>query len=140
MGVGCGYVAPLAGLVRSQGLAVMGCGSGLICVRASAGLGDFDGCRLGFCAVGCSGARWRARWRPSASGLRGVFRAGPGVAPRGGGWLGNRVRWQRRWLGRQARRAVWRVGLLGCLGCRRCQCAEACGVARGCVCVGLSFG
>ena len=32
MGVGCGYVVPSAGLVRSQGLAVSGCGSGLICV------------------------------------------------------------------------------------------------------------
>ena len=63
MGVGCPYVAPSAGLVRSQGLAVMGCGSGLIRVGALAGLGGFDGCGLGFGAVGRSGARWRARWR-----------------------------------------------------------------------------
>ena len=140
MGVGRGYIAPLAGLVRSQGLAIMGCGSGLIFFGALAGLGGFDGCRLGFGAVGRSSARWRARWRPSASGPLGVFWAGPGVAPRGGGWLGNRVRWRRRWLGGQARRAVWRVGLLGCCGCRRCRCADACGVARGCVCAGLGFG
>ena len=32
VGVDCGYVVPSAGLVRSQGLAVSGCGSGLICV------------------------------------------------------------------------------------------------------------
>ena len=52
MGVGCGYVASWAGLIRSQGLAVMGCGSGLMRVRALAGLGGFDGCGLGFGAVG----------------------------------------------------------------------------------------
>ena len=39
------------------------------------------------------------RWPPSASGLFGDFWAGPGVAPRGGGLLGNGVRWRRRWLG-----------------------------------------
>ena len=61
MGVACGWVAPLACQVRSEGLAVMGCGSGLICVGALAGLGGFDGCRLGFGAAGRSGARWRAR-------------------------------------------------------------------------------
>ena len=32
VGVGCGYVVPWAGLVRSQGLAVSGRASGLICV------------------------------------------------------------------------------------------------------------
>ena len=60
MGVACGYVAPLAGLVRSQGFAVIGRGWDLICVGALAGLGGFDSCRLGFGAVECSGARWRA--------------------------------------------------------------------------------
>ena len=39
VGVGCGSVVPLAGLVRSQGLAVSGCGSGLICVWVLARLG-----------------------------------------------------------------------------------------------------
>ena len=74
------------------------------------------------------------------SGSFGVFRAGPGVAPRGGGWLGNGVRWRRRWLGGQARRAVWRAELLRCCGCRRRRCADACGVARGSVCAGSGFG
>ena len=117
MGVGCGYVAPSAGLVRSQGLAVMGCGSGLTRVGASSGLGGFDSCGLGFGAVGPSGARWCVRQRPSASGLLGGFWAGHGAAPRGGGWLGIGVRWWRRGLGGQARRAVWCTGLLGCGGC-----------------------
>ena len=40
----------------------------------------------------------------------------------------------------QARRVVWRAGLLGCCGCRRCRCADACGVLRGCVRAGLGFG
>ena len=143
MGVGCGYVAPSAGLVRSQGLAVLGCGSGWIRVGVLAGLGGWNGCGLGLGVFGRSGARWRVRWRPSASGLFGVFQAGPGVVPRGGGWLGwlgNGVRWRRRWLGGQARRAVWRAGLLGCCGCRRRRCAGASGVARGCVCARLGFG
>ena len=39
MAVGCVYVFPSAGLVRSQGLTVSGCGSALICVGASAWLG-----------------------------------------------------------------------------------------------------
>ena len=137
MGVGGGYVAPSAGLVRSQGLAVLGCGSGWIRVGALAGLGGCDGCGLGFGVIGRSGARWRVRWRPSASGLFGVFRAGPGVAPRGSGWLGwlgNGVRWRRRWLGGQARRVVWRAGLLGCCGCRRRRCPALVGW-RGGVCV-----
>ena len=43
MDVGCGNVAPLAALVTSQGLAVLGCGSGLIRVGALAGLGGCDG-------------------------------------------------------------------------------------------------
>ena len=106
MGVGCGYFAPSAGLVRRQGLAVMGRDSGLIRAGALAGLGGFDSCGLGFGAVGRTGASWRARWHPSASGLLGVFWARPDVAPRGGGWLGNGDRWWRRWLGGQARRAV----------------------------------
>ena len=140
MGVGCGYVAPSAGLVRSQGLAVMGCGSGLIHFGALAGLGGVNGCDLGFVAVRRSGARWRSLLRPSATGSLGVFWAGLGVAPRGSGSLGNGVRWWLRWLGRQARRAVWRTGLQGCCGCRWCRCADTCGVARGCVCAGLGCG
>ena len=56
VGVGCGYVAPLAGLLRSQGLEVTWCGSGLTPVGALAGLGGFNGCRLGFGAVGRTGA------------------------------------------------------------------------------------
>ena len=72
MGVGYGYVAPAAGLVKSQGLAVMGCGSRLICVGALAEIGALDSCRLGFGAVGRCGAHWRARWPPSASALLGV--------------------------------------------------------------------
>ena len=135
MGVGFGYVVPSAGLVRSQGLAVSGCGSGLICVWVLARLGGCDGSGLGFGAFGRSGARCRVRWRPSASGSFGDFWAGPGVAPRGGGLLGNGVRWRRRWPGGQARRVVWCAGLLGCCGCRRCRCADACGVVRVCVCV-----
>ena len=91
------------------------------------------GFRLG--VFGCSGARWHVRWRPSASGSFGIFRAGPGVAPCGIGWLGNGVRRRRRWLGGQACRAVWRAGLLWCCGCRRRRCADAFGVARVCVCV-----
>ena len=43
MGVGCGYVVPSAGLVRSQGLAVSGCGSGLICAWVLARLGSLAG-------------------------------------------------------------------------------------------------
>ena len=66
MGVGCGNVGPSAGLVRSQGSAVLGCGSGLICVGALARLGGCDGCRPGFGAFGRSGARCCVRWRPSA--------------------------------------------------------------------------
>ena len=48
VGVGCGYVAPSAGLVRSQGLAVFECGSGWIRVRALSGLDGCDSCGLGF--------------------------------------------------------------------------------------------
>ena len=140
VGVGGGYVTPSAGLVRSQGLAVMWCGSGLTRVGASAGLGSFDGCGLGLGAVGRSGACWRARWRPSASGSLGVFWAGLGAAPRGGGWLGIGVRWWRRWPGGQAGRTVWHAGLLGCCGCRRCRCADACGVASVSVCAGVGLG
>ena len=134
MGVGCGYVAPSAGLVRSQRLAVIGCGSGLTRVGAPSGLGGFESCGLGFSTVGCSAPSWRVRLCPSASGLLGVFSAGLGTAPRGAGGLGIGVRWSRRWLGGQARRAVWRAGPLGCCGCRRCRCADACGWQGG-VCV-----
>ena len=115
----------------------MGCGSGLTRVRGLAGLGGFDCCGHGFGAVGRSGARWRVCWRPSTSSLLGVFWVGLGVAPRGGGWLGNGVRWWRRWLGCNARRAVWRAGLLGCC---RCRCANAIRVARVCLCAGLGLG
>ena len=68
--------------------------------------------------------------------------SGRGLAwrPSGGGLLGNGVRWRRRWPGGQAHRVVWRAGLLGCCGCRRCPCADACGVVRGCVRPGLGFG
>ena len=140
VGVGCDYVAPSLGLVRSQRLAVMGCGSGYTCVGAFAGLGGFDGCGLGFGAVGRSGARWRARWRPSASILLGVFSPGPGMAPQCHGWLGNGVGWWRRWLGGQGRCAVWRAGLLGCCLCRRCRCADACGLVRGLCVRGRALG
>ena len=76
MGVGRGYVVPLAGLVRSQGLAVSGCGSGLICAWFLARLGGCDGSGPGFGAFGRSGARCRVRWLHSASGLFGDFCAG----------------------------------------------------------------
>ena len=42
--------------------------------------------------------------------------------------------------GGAAGRGVRRAGLLGCCGCRRCRCADACGVVRGCVRAGLGFG
>ena len=81
MGVGCGYVVPSAGLVRSQGLAVSGCGSGLICVWVLARLGSCDGSGPGFGAFGpvvpvvvCVGvlrrsvrlvtSGWGLAWRP----------------------------------------------------------------------------
>ena len=91
MGVGCGYVVPSAGLVTSQGLAVSGCGSGLICALVLALLGGCDGSGPGFGAFGRSGARCRVRWLPSGSGWFGDFWAGPGVAPRGGVLLGSGV-------------------------------------------------
>ena len=134
----CSSVAVMTS--RRSGLAVMGCSSGLTRVGASAGLGGFDSCGLGLGAVGRSRARWRVCWRRLASGLLGVLWAGLGVAPRGAGWLGLGVRWCRRWLGGQARRAVWRAGLLGCCGCCWCRCADACGVAGGGVCAGLGLG
>ena len=140
VGVGCGYVVPSAGLVRSQGLAVSGCGSGLICVCPLARLSGCDGSGPWFGASGRSVARCRVRWRPSASGSLGDFRAGPGVAPRGGGLLGNGVRLWRRWPGGQVRLVVQCAGLLGCCGWRRCRCADTYGVVRGCVCAGLGFG
>ena len=69
----------------------LGCGSGWIRVWALAGFGSCDGCGLGFGMFGRSGARLRVRWRPSASGLFGVFS--------GGAWCGA-PRW-------------WLVGLVG---------------------------
>ena len=110
MGVGCGYVAPSAGLVRSQGLAVLGCASGWIRVGALAGLGGCDGCRLGFGVIARSGARWRVRWRPSA-GLFGVFRSRPNVAVVAG-WAG----WATGLGGGAAGSGVRRVVLCGALG------------------------
>ena len=107
MGVGCGYVVPWAGLVRSQGLAVSGCGSGLICVWILARLGGSDGSGLGFGAFGRSGARCRVRWRPSASGSFCDFRAGPGVAV---------VTWVTGLGGGAAGRGVRRVVLCGAQG------------------------
>ena len=99
---------------------------------ACGGLGGFDGCGLGFGTVGRSGARWHARWRLLASGLLGFFRTGFAVTFGGGGWLGSRVRWWRRWPRGQARLAVWRAGLPGCYGCCQCLCANACGVCVWC--------
>ena len=68
MGLGCGYVVPSAGLVRSQGLAVLGVWLGFdLCL----GFGSVRRLRQsgpGFGAFGRSGARCRVRWRPSASG------------------------------------------------------------------------
>ena len=101
MGVGCGYAVPSAGLVRSQGLAVSGCGSGLICVWVLARLGGCDGSGPGFGAFGRSGARCRVRWRPSASDSFGDFWANLAWRPvvvvcwvtgLGGGAAGRRVR------------------------------------------------
>ena len=114
--------------------------SGSTSVVASAWLSGFDGSRLWFGAVWRSCGRWRARWRPQASGLLGVFWTGLGVAPCGGGWLGIGARWWRRWLGGQARRAVWHAGLLGCCGCCRCRCVKAFGVARGVCARGWAWG
>ena len=96
VGVGCGYCAPrraglgdkgqrLRDVARVHRLVIRlpldlgGCG----------GLGGFDGCGLGFGAVRHSGARWRARWRPSASALLGLFWTGFGMTLCGGGWLGS---------------------------------------------------
>ena len=107
MGVGCGYVVPSAGPVRSQGLAVSGCGSGLICVWVWALLGGCDGSGPGFGAFGRSGARCRVRWRPSASGSFGDFWAGPGVAV---------VWWVTGLGGGAAGRGVRRVVLCGAQG------------------------
>ena len=104
------------------------------------GLGGFDGCGLKFGAVGRSGARWRAHWRPSASSLLGFFWTGFGVTFRGGGWLGSGVRFLCRCPGGQAPRAVWRAGLPGCFGCCRWLCLNACGVMTGRVCAGLGLG
>ena len=61
-------MAPVRLLMRLR-LGLGGCG----------GLG-VDGCGLGVGAVGRSGARWRARWPPLASGLLGFVCTGLGVA------------------------------------------------------------
>ena len=95
---------------------VSGCGSGLICAWVLARLGGCDGSGPGFGAFGRSGARCRVRWRPSASGSSGDFWAGPGVAPRGGGLLGNGVRWRRRWPGGQAPVLCGAQGSWGAVG------------------------
>ena len=55
MRVCCRNVVPSAGLVRSQRLAVLGCGSGLISVGALALLGGSDSCGPEFGAFGRSG-------------------------------------------------------------------------------------
>ena len=110
VGVGCGYVVPSAGPVRSQALAVSGCGSRLICVGASARLGGCDGSGPGLGAFGCSGACCRVRWHLWASGSFGDFWAGSGMAPRGGGLLGNGLG------GGAADRGVRRVVLCGAQG------------------------
>ena len=75
MGVGCGFGVPSAGLVRSQGLAVLGCGSGLICAWVLARLGGCVGpgvwvaASTGSCARGeCGLVR---AGRPLAGGLTG---------------------------------------------------------------------
>ena len=107
MGVGCGYVVPSAGLVRSQGLAVSGCGSGLIRVWVLAQLGGWDGSGPGFGAFRRSGARCCVRWRPSVSGSFGDFWAGPGVAV---------VWWVKGLGGGAAGRGVRRVLLCGARG------------------------
>ena len=58
MAVGCVYVFPSAGLVRSQGLTVSGCGSCLICVGASARLSLRQG---GFGEVSLCFRSWLVR-------------------------------------------------------------------------------
>ena len=62
MALGCVYAFPSAGLVWSQGLTVSGCGSGLICVGASAqlglGQGGFGEVSLCFWSVGCVCGLW----------------------------------------------------------------------------------
>ena len=106
MGVGCGYVVPSGGLGRRQGLAVSGCGSGLICVWVLARFGGCDGSGPGFGAFGRSGARCPVRWRPSASSSFGDFWAGPGVV----------VCWVTGLGGGAAGRGVRRVVLCGAQG------------------------
>ena len=93
--------------------------------------GGFDGCWLGFGAVGRSGACRHTRRCPSAFALLGFFWVGFGVTFRDGGWLGSGQRWA------TARGDLWRfVGLdrplvdsasgrvrcrrLGWGGCARC--------------------
>ena len=50
------------------------------------------------------------------------------------------VRWWHRWPGGQKFFGVWGAGLPGCSGRCFCLCVDACGVPRGCVCVGLGLG
>ena len=70
-------VARVPQLVNRLRLGLGGCGR----------LGGFNGCGLEFGAVGRSAARWRARWRPLASGSLGFFWTGCGVTFCGGSWL-----------------------------------------------------
>ena len=83
MGVGCGCVVPSAGLVRSQGLAVSRCGSGLICACVLARLGgcagpgvwvaaSMESCARGGCGVVRVG-------RPLAGGLTGSPQSEPSL-------------------------------------------------------------
>ena len=73
--MGCGFGVPSAGLVRSQGLAVLGCGSGLICAWVLARLGGCAG--PGVWVAASTGSRARGECgvvhagRPVASGLTG---------------------------------------------------------------------
>ena len=79
-------------------------------VGGCGGLGGLDCCGLGFGAVGLSGARWHSCWRPSASGLLGIFWTGFGVTFRGAGWLGSGLG------GGAAGRGVRRIVLCGARG------------------------
>ena len=134
MGVGCGYVAPSAGLVRSQGLAVLGSGSGWIRDGALAGLGGCDGCGLGLGVFGRSGACWRVRWPPRlpvplVSSRRGLVWCPAAVAGWATGLGGGAAGW-----------GVRRVVLCGALGSWGAVGAAGVGAPtlvgwRGCVCV-----
>ena len=60
--MGCGFSVPSAGLVRSQGLAVLGCGSGLICAWVLALLGGCAGPGVWVAASTGSCARGECEW------------------------------------------------------------------------------